>query len=49
MLFGFSTKAQSDGRKQGICRKIKGGTQMPKAQNLCNLSGCAREPVGMGW
>ncbi len=37
MLFGFSTKVQSDGRKQGICRKIKGGTQMPKAQNLCSL------------
>ncbi len=37
MLFGFSTKAQSDGRKQGICRKIKGGTQMPKAQNLRSL------------
>ena len=39
MLFGFSTKVQLDGRKQGICRKIKGGTQMPKAQNLaaCRL------------
>ena len=37
MLFGFSTKVQSDGRKQGICRKIKGGTQMPKAQSLCSL------------
>lgn len=37
MLFGFSTKVQLDGRKQGICRKIKGGTQMPKAQNLCCL------------
>ena len=37
MLFGFSTKVQLDGRKQGICRKIKGGTQMPKAQNLCSL------------
>ena len=37
MLFGFTTKVQLDGRKQGICRKIKGGTQMPKAQNLCSL------------
>lgn len=37
MLFGFTTKVQLDGRKQGICRKIKGGTQMPKAQSLCSL------------
>ena len=37
MLFGFTTKVQLDGRKQGIFRKIKGGTPMPKAQNLCSL------------
>ena len=37
MLFGFSTKVQLDGRKPGICRTIQGGTQMPKAQNLCSL------------
>ena len=37
MLFGFSTKVWPNAGKQGICRKIKGGTQMPKAQNLCSL------------
>ena len=30
-------KGAAGWRKQGICRKIKGGTQMPKAQNLCSL------------
>lgn len=40
MLFGFSTKVQLDGRKQSICRKIKGGTQVPKAQNLCSRRLC---------
>ena len=37
MLFGFSTKVQLDGRKQGICRKIKGRVQMQEMMNLCCL------------
>lgn len=48
MLFGFTTKVQLDGRKQGICRKIKGHTDAQSAEPL-QPAGCAREPVGMGW
>ena len=49
MLFGFSTKVQLDGRKQGICRKIKGGHTDAQSAEPLQPAGCAREPIGMGW